>query len=153
MARKSVHMFWGILFVLVGAFFGWSAARVLYRFQWKLIAEDLWFLASFLPLSSLATYLVWHGNRQLQQAGRQDVPTPRRRWGLLVLGFWIIFASLKNHFSPGPGKLQPDNQAESAIMSLTAAGIAGFGVVLMLLGLTPRKQKIGSAQAETAADS
>jgi len=86
-------MFWGIVSVLVGSWFGYTTARNLFSFSWSSVAnpECRWLLASLLPFSAMAVYFVWVGKNQLQRAGGQEVKKPQFRWGRFLFGLYLTF--------------------------------------------------------------
>ena len=143
MARNPVHMFWGIISVLVGAWFGYVTVRNLFSFNWRSIAnaECLRLLAMVVPFAALAVYFIWLGKNQLRRAGGQEVPRPRVRWGRLLLGFLIVFFILKGHFAPGPNAHKPVNESEAQGMFFFTMTIAAAGTLLMAFALRPAKPK------------
>jgi hypothetical protein len=149
MARKPVHLFWGIVSLLVGAYFGYATARIAYiagrnfcLFRWRLATRGwVWFILSFFPLSALAAYFIWVARNQFQQAGGQQGNKTRVRWGRLVLGFCIAFGALQSHFAPGLNALRPDNEAQAAGMFVATVVIVVIGIALMCLAFKPKSPK------------
>jgi hypothetical protein len=145
-ARRPTHLFWGIVALLVGAYFGYLAARTVYiagrgffLLHYDLATREwVWFMASFFPLSALAAYCIWMATRQLQRAGGQQINTPKVRWGRFVLGLWIIFTALKSHLAPGLNVLRPDNAAQALGMSAARFVMVLIGIVLMCLAFKPK---------------
>jgi len=137
-------MFWGIVSVLVGSWFGYATARNLFFSSWSSVVnpECRWLLASLLPFSAMAVYFVWVGKNQLQRAGGQEVKKPQFRWGRLLSGFYLTFFALKSHFAPGLNRFKPDNDAQAIGMSGANVMILSVGVLLLAFAFSPVKQKL-----------
>jgi len=146
-------MFWGIISVLVGAWFGYVTARNLFSFGWRNIAnaDSLWLLASLVPLSAMTVYFVWLGRNELQRASGKEVKKPRLRWGRLLLGFCMIFFALKGHFAPAPNAFKADNDMQTLGMLGSTVVMTSVGVLLMAFALRPAKPKTTEQVSSTDA--
>jgi hypothetical protein len=147
--RRPIHLLWGSVALLLGGYSGYLAVRTIYvtgRASFVLhyniaTREWIWFSSTFLPISAAAAFFVWLAARQFRRASGQTAVPPRIRWGRFVLGFWIAFLALKNHFDPGSNTFRADN-AEQAVGMLTARLVFFLvGVVLMCLAFASKSPK------------
>ena len=147
--RRPVHLFWGIVCLLIGAYFGFAAARAIYitGHGFFVLHVDvltrmwIWFLASSLPMSAAAAFFIWLAARQLQRASGQKAGAAKIRWGRFVLGSCMVFFALKGHFAPSTSSLRADNAAQALGMLITTLIIIVIGITLVCLAFNPKSPK------------
>jgi hypothetical protein len=147
--RRPIHLLWGSLALLLGAYSGYLAARTIYITGRALFVlhcniatrEWIWFSATVLPISAAAAFFVWLAARQLHRASGQPAIPPNVRWGRFVLGFCITFVDLKTHFDPGSNTLRPDNAEQASAMLATGVVFFLVGIALMCFAFVPKSPK------------
>jgi hypothetical protein len=140
--KKSLHFFWGIVLILLGAWFGFIVARVTFN----LIRNpggfpSPWLIGNLLLLITWSIFSVWVGSREFQRATGQKVKEPRFRWGRMLAGIYLVFGSLKSHFSPNPNDLKADNESQAVGMRIATLLMVLAGMLLVAYSFKPRKSQ------------
>jgi hypothetical protein len=140
--KKSLHLFWGIVLILIGALLGLIVARAIFNLVRKLGGpSDPWLIGGLVLLGALCAFCVWMGTREFQQATGQEVRKPTLRWGRMLVGICIVFISLKSHVAPRPNALKADNPGEATGMLLATVFMVLIGLWLAASSFKPRKTK------------
>lgn len=127
--KKSLHFFWGIILILLGAWFGLIVSRTTF----SLIRHpggfsNPWLIGDLPLLIMWSIFSVWVGSREFQRATGQDVRKPKFRWGRMLAGASLVFRSLESHISPSPNAFKADNDSQ-------AAGMLMATILMVLAGL------------------
>jgi len=153
-ARKPLHTFFGIVLVLLGAFFAFNTARNVFHLAGiKRGLLDAWLMSELLLSALLGAFCIWVGSNELKRAGGEQVRKTRFRWGRLLAGVFIVFMSLRSHFHPDANSLKADNDAQAAGMLIATCAIALAGLALIAYAFKPRKQEAPSLVAAEKSDS
>jgi hypothetical protein len=155
--KKPLHLFLGIVLILLGALFGLIVAKVTFdviRNPGRFL--NPWLIGEQVVRIGLGTFCVWIGRREFQRATGQDVKEPRFRWGRMLAGTWLVFYSLESHIAPSPNDLKADNESEAAGMLIATMLTVLAGMFLIAYSFKPRKSQpletmsqSNSAQGET----
>lgn len=138
--KKPLHLFLGIVLILLGALFGLAVAKVtldVIRNPDRFL--NPWLIGEQVVRIGLGTFCVWMGTREFQRATGQEVKEPGLRWGRMLAGIWLVFASLKSHYSPNPNDLKADNEAQAAGMLIATIAMTLAGMLLIAYSVKPRK--------------
>jgi hypothetical protein len=140
--KKSLHFLWGIILILLGAWFGFIVARATFN----LIRNpggfsNPWLIGDLLFLIMWSIFSVWVGNREFQRATGQDVRKPQFRWGRMLAGASLVFRSLESHIAPSPSAFKADNDAEAAGMLMATILMILGGLWLIAASFKPRKSQ------------
>ena len=149
--KKPLHLFLGIVLILLGALFGLAAAKVTFdviRNPGRFL--NPWLIGEQVVRIGLGTFCVWMGTREFQRATGQEVKEPGFRWGRMLAGIWLVFSSLKSHYSPNPNDLKADNEAQAAGMLIATIAMTLAGMLLFAYSFKPRKSQ---AQLEPVSES
>src|SRR5438309_6947627 len=115
--KKPLHLFLGIVLILLGALFGLIVAKVtfnLIRAPGRFSTP--WLIGEQVLRIGLGAFCVWIGSREFERATGHEVKEPGFRWGRMLAGIWLVFFSLKSHFLPNTNTFKADNDAEAAGM-------------------------------------
>jgi hypothetical protein len=156
-SKKPLHLFLGIVLILLGALFGLAVAKVTFNFiQNPGHFSKPWLIGEQVLRIGLGAFCVWIGSRQFQRATGHEVKMPRVRWGRMLAGTWLVFFSLESHFAPSPNALRADNESEAAGMMIATMLAVLAGMLLVAYSFKPQKSqsqqsisKSNSAQDET----
>jgi hypothetical protein len=89
--KKSLHLFWGVVLILIGALLGLIVARAIFNLVRKLRGpSDPWLIGGLVLLSALCAFCVWMGTREFQRATGQEVRKPTLRWGRMLAGICMV---------------------------------------------------------------
>lgn len=140
--KKPLHLFLGIVLILPGALFGLIVAKVISN----LIGNpggflNPWLIGEQVVRIGLGIFCVWIGSREFQRATGQEVKEPRFHWGRMLAGTYLVFFSLKSHFSPSPKDLKANNDAEAAGMMMATILMMLAGMLLVAYSVKPRKSQ------------
>jgi membrane protease YdiL (CAAX protease family) len=130
--KKPLHLFLGIVLILVGALLGLIVARGAFNLLRKTAGpSDAWLIGGLALFASAGVFCVWIGTREFQRATGQEVRKPQFRWGRMLAGTCLVFSSLKSHIAPSPNAFKADNPAEAAGMLMVTVFIvlAGLGLI------------------------
>jgi hypothetical protein len=156
--KKSFHLFWGIILILLGAWFALIVARTTFNIIRHPSGFSNPWLAGELPLLiAWSIFSVWVGNREFQRSTGQDVRKPRFRWGRMLAGASLVFRSLESHISPSPNAFKADNDAQAAGMLIATILMVLIGLLLIAFSFKSAESqpqiesilKSNSAQGET----
>jgi hypothetical protein len=139
-AKHRLAQIGAILALLVGSVGGFALLGGLFRRH----PANIWDSLDVSFALGLAAYLVFVGNRALRWAIGQPAPLSQIKWGRTLLGAWLIFTQLKNHFHPGDDLLKPSNEGQAAGMHIASAIIVAIGVLLIAYGLKSPVQRMFS---------
>jgi RsiW-degrading membrane proteinase PrsW (M82 family) len=156
--RRPIHLFWGIVCLLIGAYFGYLAARTIYVIgrSFLVLHVDIttrvwiWYSATLLPTSAAAAFFVWLAARQFHRASGQTAIPLKVRWGRFVLGLYIAFFGAKVHFDPVFSTFRPDSPVQVLTMLVLTLAMLIIGITLMCLAFKP-KSSTREMPAETLA--
>jgi len=149
--KKPLHLFLGIVLILLGALFGLVVAKVTFN----LIRNpgdfsNRWLIGDLILRIALGAFCVWIGSREFQRATGQDVKKPRFHWGRMLAGTWLVFSSLESHIAPSPNAFKADNDAQAAGMLMATILMVLVGLWLIAASFKPRKSQ---AQLEPVSES
>jgi len=150
--RKPLHLFFGIVLVILGAAFGLLAARASFQYVHARVLPGYWFAGGMILFILLGAFFVWIGANELRRATGQIVKKPKFRWGRLLTGAYFVFFSLHSHFAPSPNSLKADNDAEAFGMLISTILMVSIGLVLMALAFKPRKMEVTAEIASQAGE-
>jgi hypothetical protein len=131
--RKLLHLFFGIVLVMLGALTSLAASRTVFAYIRAGILPDLWGTGGVILDILLAAFCVWIGTNEFKRATGQEVVKTRFRWGRLLAGVCLVFFSLSSHLKPSPDALKADNDAQAAGMLVATISLVVLGVVLVAL--------------------
>lgn len=140
--KKPLHLFLGIVLIFLGAWFGFTVARVLFN----LIRNpggfsNPWLVGNLFLTAALGVFCIWIGSREFQRATGQDVKELRFRWGRMLAGTYLVFFSLQSHFSPSPSDLKADNADQAFGMRIATISVVLAGMFLIAYSFKPRKSQ------------
>lgn len=140
--KKSLHLFFGIVLVLLGAWFGYIVARfIFYLVRNPGGFSNRWLIGDLPLLIAWSIFSVWVGSREFQRATGQDVGKPRFRWGKMLAGVTLVFRSLESHIAPSPNAFKADNDAQAAGMLMATILMVLVGLWLMAASFKSRKSQ------------
>lgn len=146
-------MFLGIILICLGAGVGFIVARILFNLiRTSGGFENRWMIGYPVLCTALGTFCVWMGSREFQRASGQEVKEPGFRWGRMLAGIWIVFSSLKSHYSPSPNALKADNDSEAAGMLIATIAMTLAGMLLIAYSVKPRKPQPIEAVSQSDSD-
>jgi hypothetical protein len=137
--RKPLHLFFGIVLVILGAAFGLALPGTAFRYIRNATVPHLWTIGRSIIFVALGAFCIWNGTREFRRATGQKVNKPGFRWGRLLAGTYILFFSLNSHFAPSPNRLKADNEAEAAGMMIANMVGVLLGVLLIVCSFDPRE--------------
>ncbi len=142
--KKALHFFLGIILICLGAWFGLTVARVIF----KLIRNpggfsNPWLTGNLVLRIGLGAFCVWIGSREFQRATGQVVKEPRFRWGRMLAGASLVFVSLWSHFSPSPNAYKAENEAQASGMLMATILMVLVGLWLTISSFKGRKSQSG----------
>jgi len=155
-AKKSLHFFWGIILILLGAWVGFIAARATFTLIRNIeLLSNPWLIGILLLRALLSAFCIWIGSREFQRATGQDVKEPRFRWGRMLAGTCLVFLSLRAQFSPSPTDLKAENADQALGMRFATIFMVLAGMFLVAYSFKPRKsqsQLESTSQSNSAQD-
>jgi hypothetical protein len=141
-SKKPLHLFLGILLILLGGLFGLIVAKVTFNFiRNPGRFSSPWLIGEQVLRIGLGAFCVWIGSREFERATGHEVKEPGFRWGRMLAGTWLVFYSLESHFSPSPSGLKADNEAEAAGMLIGTMLPMLAGVLLVVYSVKPVKSQ------------
>lgn len=156
--KKSFHFFWGIILILLGAWFSLIVARTTFNLiRDSELFSNPWLIGNLVLSAVLGAFCIWMGSREFQRGTGQNVEQPRFRWGRMLAGTYLVFSSLEVHFSPSPSALKADNADQQVGMRIATIFMVLAGMFLIAYSFRPRKTQSqlesisnsNSAQGET----
>lgn len=156
--KKSLHLFLGIVLILLGAWFGLIAARAAFNLIRNTEGfSNPWLIGILVLWTASGAFCIWMGTREFQRATGQNVKKPTFRSGRILAGTYLVFVSLKSHVASSPNAFKADNEAQAAGMLLATILMLLVGMCLVAYSVKPRKSqsqiesisKSNSAQGET----
>jgi hypothetical protein len=140
--KKPLHLFLGIVLILLGALFGLIVAKVTFNvIRNPRLFSNPWLIGEQILRIGLGAFCVWIGSHEFQRATGQNVKEPRFRWGMMLAGIWLVFFSLKSHFLPNTNTFKADNDAEAAGMLIATIVMVFVGFWLIASSFRPRKSQ------------
>jgi membrane protease YdiL (CAAX protease family) len=140
--KKSLHLFWGVVFILIGGLLGLIVAQAIFNLVRKLGGpSDPWLIGGLVLLGALCAFCVWMSTREFQRATGQEVRKLTLRWARMLAGICMVFISLKSHIAPSPNALKADNPGEAAGMLMATVFMVLIGLWLAASSFKPRKPK------------
>jgi hypothetical protein len=107
--QKPLHLFFGIVLVILGGAFGLVVAAGAFVSIRSANMPDLSKMGRLIIFAALGAFCIWNGTNEFRRATGQEVNKPKFRWGRLLAGTYILFFSLNSHFAPSPNALKADN--------------------------------------------
>jgi hypothetical protein len=140
--KKYLHLFLGIVLILLGGWFGLIVGTVTFN----LIRDpgrfsNPWLMGGLVLRVGLGAFCVWIGSREFQRATGQQVRKPRFRWGRMLAGASLVFISLQSHISPGPNAFKAENDAQAGGMLMAATLMVLVGLWLIASSFKARKSQ------------
>ena len=146
--RKSVHLFLGIVLLLVGALTELVVARAAFTLARRSGGLDPWMIGGLILFAALGAFFIWIGNNEFKRSSGQTVRKSKFSWGKLLAGAFIAYFALESHFVPSPNALKADNAAQAAGMQGATILMVLSGLALMAFAFKPRES---TPQAEVDA--
>jgi hypothetical protein len=151
--KKPLHLFLGIVLILLGAFFGLILAKITFNvIRNPGLFWNPWLIGEQILRIGLGAFCVWLGSREFQRATGRDVKTPRFRWGRMLAGTWLVFSSLESHFLPSHNVFKADNEAQAAGMLMAAISMVLVGLWLVGSSFGTRKPQPVDAISQSNSD-
>lgn len=139
--RKSLHLFFGIVLVLLAAIIGFAIARTAFACIRAGVFLGSWEMGNVILYGLLGVFCLWIGTNEFKRATGQRVLKTKFRWGRLLAGLYLVFSSLNSHLHPSPNDLKADNDAQAAGMLFATFVMVAIGLVLIVLSFKPREQE------------
>ncbi len=151
--NKPLHCFLGTVLILVGAWFGFIMAKVSFNLMRNPgHFSNPWLIGDQVLRIGLAAFCVWIGTREFQRATGQEVKEPGFRWGRMLAGIFLVFSSLKSHYSPRPNALKADNDTQAAGMLMGTVLMTLVGMLMVAYSVKPRKPQPVEAISQSNSD-
>lgn len=122
----------GALFLLLGASELFGSTRMLLR-----AGHDAWLAGDAVGGILLGGYFLWCAMRFILWAnGNWESGQARIKWGPIVLGAFILWVQVKNHFHPTPQLFTADNETQAQGMAAASVLIGILAVFLIFWGVS-----------------
>ncbi len=121
----------------VGVLAGCLVAVLVLRGIIFCMITDIWTAIHYVLIAATAVFLVYVGMRGIRY-GQSPKPSPKLRWGRLLLGVWLIFLPARSHFQPATMLFPPSNEGEAEGMIAADLVVSIAGVVLIVWGAPHR---------------
>jgi ABC-type multidrug transport system fused ATPase/permease subunit len=136
--RPRKQYFWGIVALIFGFLFGalstWNLIDIANAITVNHVF-DIWFVIGRFWIFGLAIYLIFVGLHKTSIYNPVSHSTISRiGWGRVIVGTYLIYSALLNHFRPVPNgipMLQPSNETQAMAMKATENVL---NVLMPLLG-------------------